>query len=296
MSRAVLLLMSLAVGACGDDFEALLKEIEKYPTCDSLDTDPECRRGGDDMSGTWGWYSTGGSSSTGEGSGSISGTESAGSTTGSGTSTTGDITGSGSTTGEAPAVCGNGVVEAGEECDGGERCFECTRDRWIFATAALHSGNIGGIEGGNSRCQQFALQSGAADDTWTTFVAWLSDSEHDVRDSLPASIRGRYVRTDGVVVIDVVDDLFSGELLAPINVDEFGQPAPGGVMTGTLPDGTAAPGTHCENWTSAEFLDESRYKGFADATDAWWTMGQNPETNPVTCAGVNYRLYCLEGA
>lgn len=285
MSRVVLVLASLAAVACAACHEAKIAKANRYPPIEE----------GSDMSGTW-VSSTGGTGSTGEGSSSTSGAGSAASTSAPDTSTTGESTGFGSTTGDAPPVCGNGVVEAGEECDGGERCFECARDRWIFATAAFQSGDIGGVEGGNSRCRQFALQSGAADDTWMTFIAWLSDGDHDVRDSLPASIRGRYVRTDGVVVVDVVDDLFSGELLAPINVDEFGQPAPGAVMTGTRPDGTAAPGTHCENWTSAAFLDESRYKGYADASDVYWTLDPDPGFNPDTCAGANLRLYCLEGA
>ncbi|MCY0988561.1 DUF4215 domain-containing protein [Nannocystis sp. ILAH1] len=202
------------------------------------------------------------------------------------------------TTDAAEAVCGDGIVEGDEECDdandiAGDRCHECTKNRWIFASAALHNdGDLGGLEGADSRCRQYALQSGLADDTWKTFVAWLSDSDHDVRDRLYPG-RGRYVRTDGVIVVASFEQLFSGSLEAPINVDEHGnQDIGGGVLTGTQPDGTAAPGTHCDNWTSSALSDFSVYEGSSSATDEFWTMYPDP---PTPCAGFLSRLYCIEG-
>ncbi|WP_434421470.1 DUF4215 domain-containing protein [Nannocystis pusilla] len=202
------------------------------------------------------------------------------------------------TTGPAEAVCGDGLVEGDEECDdandiAGDRCHECAKNRWIFASAALHNdGDLGGLEGADSRCRQYALQSGLADDTWMTFIAWLSDADHDVRDRLYPG-RGRYVRTDGVVVAENFEQFFSGSLEAPINVDELGnQDIGGGVLTGTQPDGTAAPGTHCDNWTSSALSDFSVYEGSSSATDEFWTMYPDP---PTPCAGFLSRLYCIEG-
>lgn len=208
-----------------------------------------------------------------------------------GTTTTG-------TTAAAEAVCGDGIVEGDEECDdandiAGDRCHECTKNRWIFASAALHNdGDLGGLEGADSRCRQYALQSGLADDTWKTFIAWLSDADLDVRDRLYPG-RGRYVRTDGVVVAETFEQFFSGSLAAPINVDELGnQDIGGGVLTGTQPDGTAAPGTHCDNWTSSALSDFSAHKGSASATDEFWTIYPDP---PLPCTALSARLYCIEG-
>jgi hypothetical protein len=231
----------------------------------------------------------GGSSSTADGSDGGSGTTaSAMSSTSTASTTSGDDT--------SEPVCGDGVVEGEEECDGGERCFECTRDRWIFVTAdSTHDGKfLDGIDGADSLCRQYSLQGGATDATWKTFIAWISDADHPMRDRLPAGIRGRYVRTDGVVVVDRAEDLFSGTLLAPINVDEHGQTVAGdAVITNTMPDGTAAPGTHCDSWTSESFLNMSMYLGDPAATDGRWTM--EDLDNPSPC-GSHWRLYCLEGA
>jgi cysteine-rich repeat protein len=199
-------------------------------------------------------------------------------------------------------VCGDGVVEGDEECDDGnlidleDACSSaCTRNLWIFATAAIdHQGDLGGVEGAHSRCRQYALQSGRADDTWMNFVAWISDADHDARDLLHPG-RGRYLRTDHVVVADSFEQLLSGTLNAPIDLDEHGDPAPGGALTGTKFDGTAAPGTHCESWTTKTGLDVSLYYGSTAATDSWWTLQDLPDANPAPCS-IKRRLYCIEGA
>jgi len=240
-----------------------------------------------------------------EGSGAASHSGTAAMTSESDTTTTGSgsvgTAGTTSTSTGGEPACGNGVVEGDEECDDAndiadDRCFECTKNRWIFATAALHNDpTFGGVEGADSLCRQYALQSGKADDSWKTFIAWISDSEHDVRDRLYPG-RGRYVRTDGVVVAETVERFFSGSIAAPINVDEHGnQDIGGGVITGTKPDGTAAPGTHCTNWTVEKLSDISAYRGDNSATDESWTLYPDPELNPEACLGLNARLYCIEG-
>jgi hypothetical protein len=228
-----------------------------------------------------------GSGSTADGSDGGSGAMSSTSTSAS--SSSGDDSSAG-----AP-VCGDGVVEGDEECEG-EGCFECTRDRWIFVTKdSTHDGKfLDGIAGVDSLCRQYALQSGRGEATWKTVIGWISDADHPMRDRLPAGIRGRYVRTDGVVVVDRAEDLFSGTLLAPINVDEFGQTVVGdAVISNTMPDGSAAPGSHCDNWTSQTLLNMSMYLGEPDAIDGRWTM--EDLDNPHPCA-IGWRLYCLEGA
>ncbi|MCY1057302.1 DUF1554 domain-containing protein [Nannocystis sp. SCPEA4] len=220
-------------------------------------------------------------------------------TTGADSSSGGVDTTTTGTTGAADPVCGDGLVEGDEECDDAndiadDRCDGCTKNRWIFASAAFHNdGDIGGIEGADSRCRQYALQSGKADDSWKTFIAWLSDADHDVRDRLYPG-RGRYVRTDGIVVAETVEQFFSGSLAAPINVDEHGnQDIGGGVLTGTKPDGTAAPGTHCDNWTSSSLSDHSAYEGNASSITQTWTMF--PDDPPLPCTALSARLYCIEG-
>lgn len=289
-------LTGLAVVACS---APALKDFASGPN----DDPPESTSSGTgDTSST----STGMSASIGSASSNGASDSDSGTTSGGGASTTGDAStgtgaGPGTSSGGVSQVCGDGEVAGEEECDDGndddgDRCANnCTKNRWVFASkAADHNGDLGGLEAIDSRCRQYALQSGQADDTWKSFIAWVSDADHDVRDRLFKG-KGRYVRTDGVTVVEHVDDFFSGTLAAPINVDEFGDPATGGALTGTMPDGTAAPGTHCANWTADSLLDFSLYAGSTGSSDAWWTMIQNPDVNPTGCIGQAWRLYCIEG-
>jgi cysteine-rich repeat protein len=235
-------------------------EISMWPVCEGVDTDEICREGSGGMGGTW--FSTGDESSS-------SGSSSTG-TWGSGSSTDG----SAGSTGPA-AMCGNGVVEGEEECDDAnevddDRCaVNCTKNRWVFASEALHNtGDLNGLKGADNLCAQYALQSGRADDSWKTFIAWLSDADNDVRDRLYHG-RGRYVRTDNVVVVHDVEQFFSGMPEAPINVDELGNQVGGGAITGTNPDGTRAPGTHCDNWTLDSAFDVSAQNEEIKKISAW---------------------------
>jgi hypothetical protein len=100
-----------------------------------------------------------------------------------------------------------------------------------------------------------------------------------------------------VVIAESFDDLVDGELLAPIDRDQYGTPLmfAVAVWTGTRPDGTAVPGvTHCQDWTDDSLQDFSAYIGSSALTDARWTIDTDPETSPVPCAILNH-LYCFEG-
>ncbi|WP_224196230.1 hypothetical protein [Nannocystis pusilla] len=278
---------------------ALLLACKPYSPCDeeAACVSPSTSSGEATVSGE----SSSGESSSGDGS-SSSGSTAVDSGSDAGTNGQTDSTDStGTTSTGAPAVCGDGDVDPGEECDDGntddaDACPPtCLRDRWVFVTAATHKPDFGGAEGADSLCRQYALQSGRADDTWKSFKAWVSDSTTDIRDRLTPGVLARYVRTDGVVVARGVDQFFSGTLEASISVDEFGAPQEGGVITGTRPDGTAVPGSlHCDDWT---FVGDqlSLHYGVITATDEAWTMPSDMDFNPTAC-GASWRLYCIEGA
>ncbi|WAS96254.1 hypothetical protein [Nannocystis punicea] len=209
----------------------------------------------------------------GSGSGETTG-ETTGESTSTSTSTSGAIETSRGTSGEAPASCGDGIVDEGEECDDGgaeddEACdASCRRERVVFVTSEkLQPDEIGGLEFADGICRQLA-QAGDLPG-FSTYAAWLSDSTVAAHERVFAG-EGRYVRPDGVVVADSFAALLAGPLLAAIEIDEHGQPVAGaGAWTGTMPDGTAVPGaTHCEDWTSATFADQSGYFGTPSATDS----------------------------
>ncbi|MCY1061082.1 DUF4215 domain-containing protein [Nannocystis sp. SCPEA4] len=267
-----------------------------------------CTAPGLDHVSTYGYEHDGnGSSTTADGSSSTTGEDehassssgdegSSGGMDGSSTSTSSDASTSTTedTTGAA-SVCGDAIVDADEECDDGNEvaddgCHACARDRLVFASSQVFTPDlILGLAGADSLCRQLALQSGHP--RWTTFVAWMSDSQTSAIDRVtPAP--GRYVRPDGVMVAENFARFLSGSIAAPINIDEFGAVVLGSAWTGTRPDGTAAVGhTFCDDWTTSYYLDEEGPAGAVKQTDELWTLRAHAES----CAEDNH-LYCFEGA
>lgn len=242
-------------------------------------------------------------SSTGEAETSSSSTGGVGGSSGSS-----GMTGDGDTTGgtSEPAgssgqvdACGDGVLDEGEECDDGgleedDGCSaECYRDRVVFLTSETWPPDMGGIMGAVGLCRQAALKSDLY--RGETFEPWLSDSQNGASSRVYPG-KGRYVRTDGVVVAESFEALLAGPLLAPIEVDEYGVTIGGGVWTGTRPDGTAMTGTnHCNDWHGTEIpFDKEAWGGCSTCVDGYWTLVDHPEVSPVSCSG-KQSIYCFEG-
>jgi cysteine-rich repeat protein len=196
------------------------------------------------------------------------------------------------TTGPPLPVCGDGVVNADdEECDDAnddpnDGCKYCARDRFVFLTSLRYQGfSLEGLYGADQRCRMLAALANLPN--FGAYRAWLSDSTTSAAARIRHS-RGRYVRVDGVTVADDWDGLVSGQLLAPINVNELGFPDNSPVWTGTLPNGEAAPDTDfCGDWLDAQAADLVPI-GIAERADAWWTFYE-----PTGC-GSECPLYCVE--
>lgn len=247
--------------------------------------------------------SSGDSSSDGgeSASGSSSSTTEASSTSTSSTTSVPDTTG-GSTTDEPPEeefpLCGNGKIDGKEECDDAldmdDTCDGCKRLRFAFVTDLPYGADeINGLEHADELCRQAAGDLPLPN--WKGYKAWLSDSKTSVRDRLHHGL-GPYARVDRVVIAESFEDLIDGELLAPIDRDQYGNPLmfAVAVWTGTRPDGTAVPGaTHCKDWTDDGLTDFSAYVGLSSETNEMWTIDTDPETSPAPCIFASH-LYCFE--
>lgn len=218
-------------------------------------------------------------------------------TTGTTTTTT---TGPPSTTGEAPPVCGNGLLEPSsvppEECDDGNQtpddgCDDtCAADRVIFVSSELYqAGYLESLHVADGLCVNMAVDVPTIAHP-LKFRAWLSDSETHARDRFAAS-RGRIVLVNGLVVADSWDALLAGELQTPIEVTADSQTYHGGVWTGTRPDGLGAGATYCDDWTSYS-VNKSAHYGYSDRISAEWTLSASFD-NPFPCGG-DFAIYCLE--
>jgi cysteine-rich repeat protein len=200
------------------------------------------------------------------------------------------------TTTAAEPVCGDGVVDQGEDCDDmntndADACRnDCSREWYVFLTSfdgqdALQGDDIKGVIGADYQCRHRAAKLFLPNAE--RYMAWISTSDSQPVDRLHHA-RGPYKLVTGVRVAASWDALLAGPLEHPINVDELGQTVHYVAWTGTLPDGTRAPNsTHCDDWTDND-SDNFAVAGDADATDHTWTHGI------VAHCGGEALLYCFE--
>src|SRR6476661_2029033 len=172
-----------------------------------------------------------------------------------------------------PAVCGSGGP--------------CT----IFVTSTTYDGNLGGLAGGDAKCQTHAAAAGLPG----MFRAWLSGNALDASSRFDLSA-GPYRLVNGTTIATNLTDLTDGTLAAPIDVTESGafveQTAETRVWTATLADGTSF-GQTCSNTSSpADWSTTSArtVAGVSTAANASWTfLAVEP------CATFLH-LYCVQVA
>lgn len=166
-----------------------------------------------------------------------------------------------------------------------------SRGRVAFVTTQTYSGDLGasveaqgqtGLAAADAICQTQA--QAAALPRPTTYRAWLSDT------GVPAASRfandGPWYRLDGQRIASSLQQLQSGSIETPINLDAAGAYVQNfGAWTGTTASGT--PGTaHCSGWTAT--TGATGTYGVVNTTLATWTQ----ELTPLACT-LPQRLYCL---
>ena len=198
-------------------------------------------------------------------------------------------------------VCGDGLENMGvEACDDGNKQNEdgCQNDcketvRLAFTTSTMYTGELGGLAGGDAKCQARATAAGLPG----VYRAWLSDANNSPKTRMTHS-PFPYVLPDGTKIADDWADLVDGTLDASINQTEFGGPVPIGtvpcdggnfktVWTGTFTDGGPQNVAQtCDNWTS---------------TDGWGHTGRASDINfswTAWCSGdfcgALSPIYCLQ--
>lgn len=195
------------------------------------------------------------------------------------------------------AACGNGEVEAGEECDDNnlqdtDGCSSsCTREyRRVFVTSQGFTGDLGGIDGADQKCEDAAKLL----DPPGVFRAWISAGADSpattfVRSTVP------YVDLDMTPIAANWDELTDGMLASGIARTETGAAVPESAClqgfsvawTSTTTAGAKAnPGADCNGWTSTASQGDVGQVGFATED---WTEAQAALS--CTCLA---SLYCVE--
>jgi cysteine-rich repeat protein len=196
-----------------------------------------------------------------------------------------------SSTGPAAPVCGDGIINGDETCDDAnddpdDGCKLCATDSVVFVTSEIYQGGkLGGLDGADQRCRMRAAIAGVPRSG--TFRAWLSDSTTAAADRLNHS-PGRYVLITGLVVADDWDQLTSGTLQRPIDIDETSQYRSLPVWTGTLPSGQiAVGGTMCDDWTDHSMQQIAAW-GVSSEASAYWSFVESS-----ACVDMG-ALYCVQ--
>lgn len=125
---------------------------------------------------------------------------------------------------------------------------------FVTSKGTGQGGHLEGLGGADRHCQALAQAVGAGDRTWRAYLSTSYENQATVNagDRIGA---GPWFNAKGVMVARGAADLHRlAELKRDVALTEKGEMVSSaefvGVLTGTLPDGTAAVGMNCDNWTS----------------------------------------------
>lgn len=157
-------------------------------------------------------------------------------------------------------------------------------DYKAFISSATYTGDLGGLTGGDSKCQTLANAAGLGSVAW---MAWLSDSTVSASSRLvhPTS---PILRTDGVKIADDWNDLITADpnyLDSIIVKNENGGTLGGRIWTGTNTSGGAEI-NNCSNWTSVSVVLDGM-----TGDNGWLTSPWTAEED-ISCDNTR-RLYCF---
>ncbi|MBU0946679.1 MAG: hypothetical protein KJ804_11950 [Proteobacteria bacterium] len=165
----------------------------------------------------------------------------------------------------------------------------CNDFKSVFVTSTTHSGNLGGLAGADTICQNLATSAGLPG----TYMAWLSDRTDSPSTRFTKYNDRRYILTNGTTIADNWTDLTDGSINAPISINENQDTVQeSGVWTNTYADGTRYsqwdPTNYydCGNWT---VTGETGARGYTGSTDTTWSR----QTSVIACF-TNYPIYCFQ--
>ncbi|WP_026615611.1 hypothetical protein [Ensifer aridi] len=150
---------------------------------------------------------------------------------------------------------------------------------FVTSTNPGKGGDLGGLAGADAHCSALATASGSTGKTWR---AYLSTDTENAKDRIGT---GPWYNAKGEKIADDVTSLHSdrNNLTKQTALNEKGEVIPGrgdspnrhDILTGSKPDGTAAPET-CGNWTmggaeGAAIVGHSDRTGLddSDAAKSW---------------------------
>lgn len=173
-------------------------------------------------------------------------------------------------------------------CTGSGTCGACT----VFVTSTFYGGNLGGLNGADTTCQQVARGAGLPG----VYRAWLSSSTQGpaarfTRAIVPYILPGGQVvagnwadLTSGRPLDHAIDHAETGADLSASRVSAWTNTTPAG-----LPDATTND-LQCTNWTSFGGSPTELGKVGDPFSTTNWTRSAHPQTK----CFAEMRLYCFQ--
>ncbi len=154
----------------------------------------------------------------------------------------------------------------------------------VFISSASYNGNLGGLTGADSKCQQLA-DSRSLGGTWK---AWLSSSTVSTASRLTHN-NGQYKLLNNTVIANNWNDLTDGTILGQIATTEANNSLTNKkVWTNTKIDGGIyASNRSCSNWASSSSGIQGRQGDNTSTTTSWTSQADN-------ACNASRNLYCFE--
>ena len=156
----------------------------------------------------------------------------------------------------------------------------------IFATSSAHTGNLGGLSGGDSICQTRANEA-ALGGTWKAVLS-SSATNASSRITIGGPVYNLRLGSAGgrQIVATNSGTFWSTSHTNPIDFAETGATVGAAVFTGTDTSGTKVTSQNCTDWTLGS--GGSHAYGSSTSTSSNWIWTSNN-----TC-GTSSRIYCID--
>jgi hypothetical protein len=186
----------------------------------------------------------------------------------------------------------------------------------FFVTSSRSTtGNLGGLRGADSLCQNLAAAAGAGNKTWRAYLSVERDADNGNRptDARSRIGNGPWFNAKAVMVANNLTELHARKGDSTVFVDERGQPINGqwsgsptpvehDIMTGSAADGTMLAGLTCGDWTSDSTTTQGQV-GHSDglgpggdtsgALSSWNSAHTNQNCANTAPRGGAGRIYCF---
>src|SRR6185295_307172 len=186
----------------------------------------------------------------------------------------------------------------------------------FFVTSSRSTtGNLGGLSGADSLCQNLANAAGLGNKTWRAYLSVERDASNGNRptDARSRIGNGPWFNAKGILVANNLTELHARRGDSTVFIDEKGQPINGqwtgspspvehDIMTGSAADGTLLTGLTCGDWTSnspTAIGQVGHSDGFGGNQDtsgtlsSWNSAHTNQNCSNTAPRGGAGRIYCF---